>query len=211
MKWRPSSSVTLPASGFIEPCIPSPVKRAPTSADWIFELKMDGYRLMVRRHDDKVRIYSRRGADFTLRFPRIVEAVRRLKVKSVLLDGEGIVYDQNGMPSFDLIHSKQYDREVSLVAFDLLELDGEEVRRRPLLDRKARLAKLVAKAGDGIEFNEHIEGDGADIFKAACRLGHEGIVAKRKDLPYECGRSKRWLKIKNPDSPAVQRVRDETF
>ena len=79
MKWRPSSSVTLPASGFIEPCIPSPVKRAPTSADWIYELKLDGYRLMVRRHDDKVRIYSRRGADFTLRFPRIVEAVRRLK------------------------------------------------------------------------------------------------------------------------------------
>ena len=128
MKWRPSSSVTLPASGFIEPCIPSPVKRAPTSADWIYELKMDGYRLMVRRHDDKVRIYSRRGADFTLRFPRIVEAVRRLKVKSVLLDGEGIVYDQNGMPSFDLIHSKQYDREVSLVAFDLLELDGADFR-----------------------------------------------------------------------------------
>ena len=211
MKWRPSSSVTLPASGFIEPCIPSPVKRAPTSADWVFELKMDGYRLMVRRHEDKVRIYSRRGADFTLRFPRIVEAVRRLKVKSVLLDGEGIVYDQNGMPSFDLIHSKQYDREVSLVAFDLLELDGDEVRRRPLLDRKARLAKLIAKARDGIEYGEHIDGDGSDIFKAACRLGHEGIVAKRKDLPYESGRSKRWLKIKNPDSPAVQRVRDETF
>ena len=207
MKWRPSSSVTLPASGFIEPCIPSPVKRAPTSADWIYELKMDGYRLMVRRHEDKVRIYSRRGADFT----RIVEAVRRLKVKSVLLDGEGIVYDQNGMPSFDLIHSKQYDREVSLVAFDLLELDGDEVRRRPLLDRKARLAKLIAKARDGIEYGEHIDGDGSDIFKAACRLGHEGIVAKRKDLPYESGRSKRWLKIKNPDSPAVQRVRDETF
>ena len=115
------------------------------------------------------------------------------------------------MPSFDLIHSKQYDREVSLVAFDLLELDGEEVRRRPLLDRKARLAKLVAKVRDGIEFNEHIEGDGAVIFQHACHLGHEGIVAKRKDLPYESGRSKRWLKIKNPDSLAVQRVLDETF
>ena len=103
------------------------MKRAPTSADWIYELKQDGYRLMVRRDGDRVRIYSRRGADFTLRFPRIVEAVRRLKVKSILLDGEGIVYDQNGMPSFDLIHSKQYDREVSLVAFDLLELEGDEV------------------------------------------------------------------------------------
>ena len=68
-----------------------------------------------------------------MRFPRIVEAVRRLKAKSVVLDGEGVVYDQHGMPSFDLVHSKQYDREMSLVAFDLLEVDGEEVRRRPLL------------------------------------------------------------------------------
>jgi bifunctional non-homologous end joining protein LigD len=132
-------------------------------------------------------------------------------VKSVLLDGEGIVYDQNGMPSFDLIHSKQYDREVSFVAFDLLELDGDDVRRQRLLDRKARLAKLIAKVRDGIEFNEHIEGDGAVIFQHACHLGHEGIVAKRKDLPYESGRSKRWLKIKNPDSPSMQRVWDETF
>ena len=141
MKWRPSSGVTLPSAGFIEPCIPTRVMQAPKSADWIYELKMDGYRLMVRRLDDKVRIYSRRGADFTPRFPRIVDAVRRLKVKSVLRDGEGIVYDQHGMPSFDLIHSKQYDREVSLVAFDLLELDGADIRKRPLLDRKALLAK----------------------------------------------------------------------
>jgi ATP-dependent DNA ligase len=187
------------------------VKRAPTSANWIYELKMDGYRLMVRRRDDKVRIYARRGADFTLRFPRIVEAVRRLKVKSVLLDGEGIVYGHTGLPDFALIHSKEYDREVSLVAFDLLELDGTDFRPKPLLDRKARLAKVIAKVRDGIELNEHIEGDGADIFKAACKLGHEGIIAKRKDLPYESGRSKRWLKIKNPDSPAMQRILDETF
>ena len=158
-----------------------------------------------------VRIYSRRGADFTLRFPRIVEAVRRLKVKSVLFDGEGIVYDHHGMPSFDLIHSKQYDREVSLVAFDLLELDGEDVARRPLIERKSQLHKLVAKVRDGIEFNEHIEGDGAVIFQHACHLGHEGIVAKRKDLPYESGRSKRWLKIKNPDAPAARRIEEETF
>jgi len=110
-----------PAFGFIEPCLPTVAKRPPTGPDWIYELKHDGYRLMVRREGDAVRVYSRRGSDFTLRFPRIAETVRRLKVRSVLLDGEGIVYDQNGMPSFDLIHSKQYDREVSLVAFDLLD------------------------------------------------------------------------------------------
>jgi bifunctional non-homologous end joining protein LigD len=109
--------------------------------------------LQVRQESDRVRIYSRNGADFTARFPRIVDAVRRMKVRSVVLDGEGIVYDEKGMPSFD--------REVSLVAFDLLELDGEDFRKRHLLDRKARLAKLVARLKGGIEFNEHIEGDGA--------------------------------------------------
>ena len=144
---------------------------------------------MVRRQDDKVRIYSRRGADFTLRFPRIVEAVRRLKVKSILLDGEGIVYDQNGMPSFDLIHSKQYDREVSLVAFDLLELDGDDVRKRPLLDRKARLAKLIAKARGGIEFGEHIEGAGADIFRTACSLGPRGHGGEAVPIAFRSDRT----------------------
>jgi ATP-dependent DNA ligase len=115
------------------------------------------------------------------------------------------------MPSFDLIHSKEYDREVSLVAFDLLELDGDDVRRQPLLDRKARLAKLIAKVRGGIEFAEHTEGDGAVIFQHACHLGYEGIVAKRKDLPYESGRSKRWVKIKNPQSSAMKRIEDGSF
>lgn len=201
MKWRPSSSVTLPAPGFIAPCIPSVAKTAPAGPDWVYELKMDGYRLTVRRHDEKVLIYSRRGSDFTPRFPRVVEAVRRLKVRSVLLDGEGIVYGHTGLPDFALIHSKQYDREVSLVAFDLLELNGKDYRPAPLADRKVRLAKLLAKGKIGIEYNQHLEGDGADIFAAACRLGHEGIVAKRKDLPYESGKSRRWLKTKKSRQP----------
>jgi ATP-dependent DNA ligase len=210
MGWRSGSSVR-PASGFIAPCLPTVAKRAPAGPDWVYELKHDGYRLMVRRDGDRVRIFSRRGADFTPRFPRIVEAVRRLKVRSVLLDGEGIVYDQHGMPDFDLVHSRQYDGEVSLVAFDLLELDGEDVRKEQLLARKARLAKLVDRLKGGIEYNEHLEGDGPEIFAHACRLGHEGIIAKRRDLPYESGRSRRWLKIKNPDSPAARRIEEETF
>ena len=212
MKWRaPSSSVTLPGPGFIQPCIPTPAKQVPTSADWVYELKHDGYRLLVRKVDDRVHIYSRRGADFTKRFPRIVEAVRKLKARSVLIDGEGIVYNDKGMPSFNMIHSKQHDHAVSLIAFDLLQLDGEDVRRTDLLARKLKLKLLVAKAKDGLEYNDHLTGAGSEIFAHACRLGHEGIVAKRIDLPYESGRSKRWLKIKNPDSPAMQRVRDERF
>jgi bifunctional non-homologous end joining protein LigD len=91
------------------------------------------------------------------------------------------------------------------------EKDSEDLRPLRLDERKRRLAYLVSKVRDGIEFGAHIEGNGADIFRAACTLGHEGIVAKRKDLPYESGRSKCWLKIKNLDSPAARRIQDETF
>jgi ATP-dependent DNA ligase len=210
MRWRSSTSVR-PAPGFIEPCVPTVAKRAPMGPDWVYEIKHDGYRLMVRKQDDRVRVYTRRGADWTERFPRIVQAARRLKVRSILLDGECIVYDKNGIPSFALLHSRDYDREASLAAFDLLELDGEDVRRHALLDRKTRLARLLARAKLGIEFNVHMEGEGAVIFEHACKLGFEGIVAKRKDLPYESGRSRRWLKIKNPNSPAAKRVEDGTF
>jgi ATP-dependent DNA ligase len=125
MKWRPASSITLPAPGFIEPCIPTAAKRVPSGPDWVSELKLDGYRLHVRKAGAEVRIYSRRGADFTKRFPQLVRAT------SALLDGEGIVYDQHSMPDFNLIHSKEYDRYVSLIAFDLLELNGEDVRPAP--------------------------------------------------------------------------------
>lgn len=210
MRWRTGTSVR-PARGFILPCFPTVAKRAPTGPDWVYELKHDGYRLLARKDGQQVVIYSRNGANFTGRFPRIVEAVRQLRVRSILIDGEGIAYDERGMPSFALIHSKQYDRYVSMVSFDLLEIDGDDVRRKALLDRKKLLAKLRAKLKGGIEFNEHLTGDGTLIFKHACKLGHEGIVAKRIDLPYESGRSKRWLKIKNPDSPAAKRIEDETF
>jgi bifunctional non-homologous end joining protein LigD len=212
MKWRSSSpSVTRPAPGFIEPCIPTIAKQSPRGADWIYELKYDGYRLMARKAGRDVRLYSRRGADFTQRFPRVVEAMQRLRATSALLDAEAIVYDQHGMPDFNLIHSKEYDREVSLIAFDLLEKDGEDLRSLQLEERKRRLQYLVSKVRDGIEYNDHLEGDGAEIFRHACRLGHEGIVAKRRDLPYESGKSRRWIKVKNPDSAAMQRIQDEAF
>ena len=159
MRWRSSSSVR-PASGFIEPCLPTKAARAPVGPVGVYEIKHDGYRLMVRKDDERVRVYTRRGADWTERFPRIVAAARRLKVRSILLDGEGIVFDAKGMPSFALLHSRDYDREVSLAAFDLLELDGEEVRKLQLLERKKRLARLLSKVKDGIQYNDHMEGQG---------------------------------------------------
>lgn len=211
MRSRSSGGTVSPVIGFIEPCIPTVAKAAPSGDEWIHEIKFDGYRLVVRKDEDRVRVFTRRGADWTKRFPRIVAAVRELKVDSALIDGEGIVYDAKGMPSFDLIHSHEHDNEASLLAFDLLELNGTPVSKQPLVERKELLADVLAKGKAGIEFNEHIEGHGHLIFEHVCKLGHEGIVAKRRDLPYESGRSRRWLKIKNPNSAAMRRVKDGTF
>ena len=135
MEWRNGTSVRA-APGFVEPCLPTVAKRAPSGPDWVYELKHDGYRLLVRKQENRVRISSRRGADFTDRFPRVTQAIRRLKVRSLLLDGDDIVYDAKGMPNFALIHSKQYDREVNLVAFDLIELDGQAIANSPCLSER---------------------------------------------------------------------------
>jgi len=210
MRWSNSSRVRA-APGFVEPCLPSPARQPPAGPDWIYEIKHDGYRLLVRKAEERVRIYTRRGADWTKRFPRIVEAVDKLKVRSVVIDGEGIIAREDGLADFELLHSKANDELVTLCAFDLLELDGEEIHRLALAQRKARLKKLLGRRKTGIQFNEHFEGDGAVIFAQACRLGCEGIVAKRVDLPYESGRSRRWVKIKNPASPAARRAEEGTF
>jgi bifunctional non-homologous end joining protein LigD len=209
MPWKTSHIVA--GAGFIEPCLPTVASRAPSGESWVFEVKWDGYRLLVRKNAGIVCIYTRRGADWTKRYPRVVAAVKKLKVRSALIDGEAILYDHAGMPSFDLLHSHDYDREASFVAFDLLELDGADMRQLPLRDRKARLKRVLSKAPDGIEFNSHIEGDGATIFEHVCKLGHESVVAKRNDLAYDSGRSRRWLKIKNPKSAAAKRAGEGTF
>ena len=124
--------------------------------------------------------------------------MRRLKVRSVILDGEAVVCGRDGRSNLDKLHSQASDDQVVLYAFDLVELDGHDWRPRPLEERKAKLAKLVGRVQDGIYFNEHIAGEGAIVFEHACRMGLEGLVSKRRDLPYRSGRSKSWLKIKNP-------------
>jgi bifunctional non-homologous end joining protein LigD len=111
---------------------------------------------------------------------------------------------------FEKLHSRSHDGEAFLHAFDLLELDGEDWRPRPLEERKARLEKLLAKAPAGIQYTEHLEGDGATVFAHACKLGAEGIVSKHREHPYRSGPSKAWLKIKNPAAPGVTRFEDRT-
>jgi bifunctional non-homologous end joining protein LigD len=143
-----------------------------------------------------VRLFSRRGNDFTQRFPLIVEAVARLRPRSCIIDGEAVCCDEDGRPSFDRL--RRHEGSAFMYAFDLLAVDGDDLRREPLEVRKATLASVLAKAGPGLRFNEHIEhDDGETVFRHACKLGLEGIVSKRRDSPYRSGRSPDWLKMKN--------------
>jgi bifunctional non-homologous end joining protein LigD len=119
-----------------------------------------------------------------------------------------VVVGDDGVAVFDALHRRHKATDALLYAFDLLELDGEDLRPRPLGERKTRLAKLLARKPIAIVFNEHTDEDGATVFRHACKLGFEGIVSKRLSKPYQSGRSQDWLKIKNPDSPAMVRHRD---
>jgi bifunctional non-homologous end joining protein LigD len=156
-----------------------------------------------------VRLFTRRGFDWTERYPRISAAVAALPAASATIDGEAVCCDDAGIAVFDKLHSRAHDREAFLYAFDLLELDGQDLRQWALEDRKARLEKLIANARDGLRYSEHLEGDGATIFAHACKLGAEGIVSKHRERSYRSGPSKAWLKIKNPAAPGMLRFRDE--
>jgi bifunctional non-homologous end joining protein LigD len=183
----------------------------PSGGQWLHEIKHDGFRIIARKSDGRVRLYSRPGNDFTGRFPLIVEALERLRSRTCIIDGEAVCCDDNGVPSFDRIRYRRYDAIVFLYAFDLIELNGADLRRDPLEVRKATLAALVAKAAPGIRFNEHIEGHGPTVFAHACKMGLEGIVSKRKDSAYRSGRSLDWLKMKNPEASAVKREKEEDW
>jgi bifunctional non-homologous end joining protein LigD len=199
-------------SGFIQPCLPSPAERPPSGPGWVHEIKHDGFRMMVRRDAVGVRVLTRRGNDWTKRYPLIAAAVDLLRVRSCLIDGEAVACDGDGMPSFDRLRYRRADGAVFLLAFDLLELDGRDLRREPLEVRKATLASVLRKTGSGLQLNEHLEHeDGEVVFRHACKLGLEGIVFKRKGSPYRSGRSPDWLKMKNPDAPAVKREAEEDW
>jgi bifunctional non-homologous end joining protein LigD len=197
--------------GHIPPCLPSRADRPPSGPDWLHEIKHDGFRIMARRDGNGVRLYTRNGYDFAGRFPQIVEAVSRLKVRSCFIDGEAIVLDKRGLSAFDLLRSWRHDRAAVLCAFDLIELDGEDLRRIPIEHRKAKLVHLVGARHPGIVVNQHYDGDGAIIFGHACALGCEGIVSKRRGSPYRSGPVEHWRKIKNPAAPAVKREAEEDW
>ena len=202
---------TRPGLGLIEPCLPSPAKVPPSGSGWIHEIKHDGFRILARRDAAGVRLITRNGNDFTHRFPFNEMALKSLTVRSCLIDGEAIVCDGNGLAVFDLIRGHRTVASAVHCAFDLLELDGKDLRREPIEKRKELLAKLLRGSHLSIVLNEHYEADGEIVFREACRLGCEGIVSKRLGSLYRSGRFAHWIKVKNPNAPAVRREAEEDW
>ena len=198
--------------GFIQPCLPPPADRPPSGPGWVHEIKHDGFRLMVRRDTAGVRLLTRNGIDWTERFPLIAKSADAMRARSFLIDGEPVACDLDGMPSFDRLRYRRQDGRVFLYAFDLIELNGQDLCREPLELRKRELGKLLRWAAEiGLQFNEHIAEPGDIVFRHACKLGLEGIVSKRLGSRYRSGRSPDWLKLKNPAAPAVKREAEEDW
>ena len=153
---------TFPA-GFIAPCLPTKTDKLPSGGLWLHEIKHDGFRIIARKDGQRVRLYRRPGNDLTRRFPLIVDALSRLRSRSCIIDGEAVACGDNGVASFDRIRHRRHDGDAFLYAFDLIELNGDDLRRDPLEVRKATLASIAAKARPGIRFNEHMEGDALPI------------------------------------------------
>jgi len=171
------------SAGFIEPCLPSPAKAPPAGDDWLSEIKHDGFRILARRDAAGVWLYSRNGHDFGKRFPLIVAAVAALPARSCLIDGEAIVSDASGLAVFELLRSFRHDHAAVLCAFGLLEFDGQDLRGLPIEQRKQALAELVSAPHPGNAVNEHYVGDGAIVYRQACRLVCEGIVCSGSARP----------------------------
>jgi len=190
-------------------CLPTNGKVVPDGPEWFHEIKYDGYRLRVERDSDRVRLITKGGYDWTRRYPRIVEAAQKNPQRRFVIDGEAIVRGIDGYSDFNALHSNRHDDEVELIAFDVLAMDGDDLRRLPLSMRKANLQRLLSRRPDGIFLSDFERGEiGPDLFRKACEFGLEGLVSKRSERPYRGGRSKDWIKVKNRQHYAFDRVKE---
>lgn len=188
---------------FIAPQLATLAAAPPGGDRWLHELKLDGYRIQARIDGKKraVQLFTRNGLDWTHRMPELADAVLRLPVKSALLDGEVVVLTPEGVSSFAALQAWFQDKsaqQLTYFVFDLLHLDGHNLRHLPLWKRKEILQQLLISGGEpsSLRYSEHIQGDAAQIFHKACALGSEGIVSKRIDSPYASARSASWIKAK---------------
>jgi ATP-dependent DNA ligase len=188
-------------------CIPVAGTRVPSGQEWFHEIKYDGYRLRVERQGDRVRLITRGGHDWTKRFPWIAEAALKNRQKHFVIDGEAVILGVDGYSDWNALHSGKHNEGVQLCAFDVLAMDGDNLRDLRLSMRKANLQRLLARRPDGIFLSDFEQGEiGPDLFRKAYEFGLEGLVSKRRDRPYRAGRQKHWIKVKNRSHPAMKRV-----
>ncbi|MHC2337160.1 non-homologous end-joining DNA ligase [Bradyrhizobium sp. USDA 4454] len=181
--------------GFIAPALATPIDKVPSGARWIHEIKFDGYRVQAHLANEEVRVYTRRGNDWTKRFKKIAEDAWHISAASAIIDGEIVVPSPDGTTDFSVLQNelRGHSTRIVLVAFDLLYLNGRDLRKLPLKARKAVLKKLIA--GTEVQFSESFEVDGREMFAHACKLGYEGVVSKVTDSVYPTGtRSRDWVK-----------------
>ena len=185
---------------FIPPQLATLMKEPPRDEDWVHELKFDGYRMLCHWNAGKVQFWSRNKKDWTEKFPSVAKALKSLKVESVVLDGEIVIMDAQGRTSFQRLQQAMGQSSVNFTyeIFDLLYLNGYDLTRVVLRDRKQLLETVLLKqpVNSPLRYSDHFEGDAREFFKQACEHGIEGIISKRPDSLYESARSKSWLKIK---------------
>jgi bifunctional non-homologous end joining protein LigD len=202
---RDPSTSFAPPPHWIEPCIPTLVAKPPKGDRWRHEVKWDGYRVCVVIDAGKAKVRTRRGHDWSDKFKPIAVAAAALPCHNAIIDGEAVVLDAKGRASFSALQADLAagGKAAMLYAFDCLFLDGRDLRKLPLTERREALEKLIGRPKSGaILFSEEFEGDGAEFFKLASAHELEGIVSKRVDLPYHSGRSQDWLKVKCVQSDA---------
>jgi bifunctional non-homologous end joining protein LigD len=180
--------------GFIEPALATSVDKVPAGERWVHEIKFDGYRVQVHIVNDSVRVFTRRGLDWTNRFKKIANDAFLINASSAIIDGEVVVPSADGTTDFSVLQNqlKGKSNKIVMVAFDLMYLNGYDLRKLPLMDRKAHLKTLIAKTS--IQFSESFEVDGRDMYKRACTIGLEGVVSKVRDSHYISGRVNNWVK-----------------
>ncbi len=201
---RPQSLRAAALPAFVNPCLATLAEKPPDGDNWIHEIKFDGYRIQARLDGGKVKLMTRRGLDWTKKFPAIAEAVAKLPAKGALIDGELVVEGDDGISSFSLLQedlkNARHDRML-YYAFDLMHLNGADLKRQPLRARKDALARLLGKMAkrSPLRFSQSLTEPGPVLFKHACKLGLEGIVSKRADAAYRSGRGRDWIKTKCSD------------
>jgi bifunctional non-homologous end joining protein LigD len=186
--------VKAPLPGFIEPALATSIEKVPAGERWIHEIKFDGYRVQVHLANEAVKIFTRRGNDWTRRFKKVAHDAWRIKAASAVIDGEIVVPAADGTTDFSVLQNelKGSSKSIVLVAFDLLYLNGQDIRKEPLVRRKAELKKIIA--GTDVQFSESFEIEGREMFAHACKLGLEGVVSKVRDSAYASGRGNNWVK-----------------